>query len=101
MDEIVKLVKSAQFAETDESRRKLRDVAVAHHVRAAIRTHSATAHCRVRVSSNDGYVKLEGIVDRIEQSEACSDITKRIKGVKVLENHLIVAEVPARLRGGG
>ena len=64
-------------------------------------THSATSHCRVRVSSNDGYVKLEGIVDRIEQSEACSDITKRIKGVKVLENHLIVAEVPARLRGGG
>ena len=101
VDEIVKLVKSAQFAETDESRRKLRDVAVAHHVRAAIRTHSATSHCRVRVSSNDGYVKLEGIVDRIEQSEACSDITKRIKGVKVLENHLIVAEVPARLRGGG
>ena len=101
VDEIVKLVKSAQFAETDESRRKLRDVAVAHHVRAAIRTHGATSHCRVRVSSNDGYVKLEGIVDRIEQSEACSDITKRIKGVKVLENHLIVAEVPARLRGGG
>ena len=99
VDEIVKLVKSDQFAETDESRRRLRDVAIAHHVRAAIRTHGSTSHCKVRVTSSDGRVSLEGVVDRIEQSEACSDITKRIKGVKVLENHLHVAEVPARLRG--
>ena len=99
VEEIVKLVKSKQFAETDESRRRLRDVAIAHHVRAAIRTHSATAHCKVRVSVEDGRVSLEGVVDLIEQSEACSDITKRIKGVKRLENHLHVAEVPARLRG--
>jgi len=99
IEEVVKLVKSAQFAETDESRRSLRNVAIAHHVRAAIRTHGATAHCKVRVTVNDGRVSLEGVVDRIEQSEACSDITKRIKGVKVLENHLHVAEVPARLRG--
>lgn len=98
VDEIVKLVKSTQFAETDESRRRLRDVAVAHHVRAAIRTHGSTAHCKVRVTVHDGHVSLEGVVDRIEQSEACSDITKRIKGVKMLENHLHVAEVPARLR---
>ena len=99
VDEVVKLVKSGEFAETEESRRRLRDVAIAHHVRAAIRTHSATAHCKVRVTAIDGLVKLEGVVDRIEQSEACSDITSRLKGVKMLENHLHVAEIPARLRG--
>jgi cytidylate kinase len=99
VDEIVKLVKSDQFAETDESRRRLRDVAIAHHVRAAIRTHGATAHCKLRVTAEDGRVSLEGTVDLIEQSEACSDIAKRIKGVRVLENHLNVAEVPARARG--
>jgi cytidylate kinase len=101
VDEIAELVKSAQFAETDESRRRLRDVAVAHHVRAAIRTHGSTAHCKVRVTTTDGCVVLEGMVDRIEQSEACSDITSRLKGVRRLENHLHVAEVPTRLRGGG
>ena len=99
IDEIVKVVKSSEFAETDESRRRLRDVAIAHHVRAAIRTHGATAHCKVRVTASDGHVKLEGVVERIEQSEACSDITSRLKGVRVLENHLNVAEVSARLRG--
>ena len=101
VDEVVKLVKSQQFAETDESRRRLRDVAIAHHVRAAIRTHSSTAHCKVRVTTVDGRVSLEGTVDRIEQSEACSDITRRIKGVKVVENHLYVAEVAGRPRETG
>ena len=99
VDEIVKLVKSKEFAETDESRRCLKDVATAHHVRAAIRTHGTTSHCKVRVTANDGYVRLEGVVDRIEQSEACSDIASRLKGVRLLENHLHVAEIPARLRG--
>ena len=99
VEEIVKLVKSSQFAETEESRRRLRDIAIAHHVRAAIRTHGSTAHCRVRVTAEDGRVCLEGVVDTIEQSEACSDITKRIRGVKVLENHMHVAGVPVRLRG--
>jgi len=98
VEEIIKLVKSEQFAETEDSRRALGDVATAHHVRAAIRTHGTTSHCKVRVTANEGHVILEGVVDRIEQSEACSDITMRIKGVRRIENHLHVAEVPARLR---
>ena len=99
IDEIVKLVKSDEFAETDASRGQLQDIATAHHVRAAIRTHGSTSHCKVRVTASDGRVVLEGVVDRIEQSEACSDITSRLKGVRLIENHLNVAEVPARLRG--
>ena len=100
VDEVVKLVKSREFAETDESRRRLRDVATAHHVRAALRTHASTAHCKVRVTAVAGRVSLEGTVDRIEQSESCSDIASRIKGVTLLENHLNVGEVSGTLRRG-
>jgi cytidylate kinase len=92
VDEIVKMVKSPQFAETEASRAKLRDVALAQHVRAALRTHSSTEHCRVRVTAENGQVSLHGTVDYIEQSEACSDIAARIKGVRVIENHLHIAE---------
>jgi cytidylate kinase len=92
VDEIAKMVKSPQFAETDESRAKLRDVALAHHVRAALRTHGSTSHCSIRVTADSGHVQLYGKVDYIEQSEACSDIAARIKGVRVLENHLHVTE---------
>jgi cytidylate kinase len=92
VDEIVKLVKAPQFAETDASRAKLRDVALAHHVRAALRTHGSTSHCSVRVAAEAGHVQLHGQVDYVEQSEACSDIARRIKGVRVIENHLHIAE---------
>jgi cytidylate kinase len=99
VDEIVKVVKSPQFAETDESRAKLRDIALAHHVRAALRTHSATAHCSVRVTAVAGHVELHGTVDYIEQSEACSDIAKRIRGARVIENHLHIAETGKSSQG--
>ncbi|MFY9315370.1 MAG: cytidylate kinase family protein [Burkholderiales bacterium] len=92
VDEIVKMVKAPQFAETDASRAILRDVALAQHVRAALRTHSSTEHCAVRVTVAKGHVELHGTVDFIEQSEACSFIAARIKGVRELENHLHIAE---------
>lgn len=99
VEKIAAVLKSPRFAETEESRATLRDVATVHHVRAALRTHSATAHCTVRVTSTAGQVELQGTVDYIEQSEACSDIAKRIKGVRVLANHLHVAEIGSP--GGG
>ena len=92
VDEIVEMVRSAQFAETDESRARLRDLALEQHVRAALRTHGSTSHCAVRVSATSGRVNLRGTVAYIEQSEACSDIAARIKGVRVIENHLHIAE---------
>ena len=92
VDEIVEMVKSPQFAETDESRARLRDLALEQHVRAALRTHGSTSHCVVRVTSKGGRVELRGTVNFIEQSEACSDITARIKGVRLIENHLHIAE---------
>jgi len=96
VDDIVQMVKSEQFAETDASRAQLRDVALAHHVRAALRTHGATGHRAIRVEAEAGRVKLLGTVDYSEQSEAASDIAARIKGVRELENHLEVIEVGRR-----
>lgn len=92
VDEIVEMVKSAQFRETDESRAKLRDVAIMHQVRAALRTHASTSHCWVRVTVNAGRVVLEGIVEGNDQRTACADIASRIKGVVDVENRLRTEE---------
>ena len=92
VDEIVKMVKSPEFSETGESRARLANVALAHHVRAALRMHHSTEHCTVRVTADAGLVQLHGTVDYVEQSEACSDIARGIKGVRVIENHLHIAE---------
>ena len=92
VDDVLRLVKSPEFAETAESRAKLRDVATAHHVRAALRTHASTSHCWVRVSAEGGRVTLEGIVDNGEQREACAEIAGRLKGVTELDNRLRTTE---------
>jgi len=100
VSEIVGLVKSARFAETDTSRARLRDTAVVHRVRAALRTEASTSHCKLRVTSENGRVTLDGIVDRLDQVKLCADVAGRLKGVASIDNRLKAAEVPARLRGG-
>jgi cytidylate kinase len=94
--EIVAMVRSPQFAETEASRATLRDVAIVHHVRAALRTNAATSHCWVKVGCAGGRVTLEGIVDSKQQSAACVDVAERIKGVAALENRLRTADMPSR-----
>ena len=92
VEKIVSMVKSAQFAETEESRARLRDVATAQHVRAALRTHAGTQHCLVRVSAENGRIILEGRVEGAQQKAACADIAARIKNVSRIENRLITKE---------
>jgi len=99
VEKIMQMVRSPQFEETEQSRGKLRDVAIMHHVRAALRTHQATAHCYVKCTVQYGRITLEGVVDDSEQRNACGDIAGRIKGVMDVDNRLRTADMPTR-RGG-
>jgi cytidylate kinase len=99
VDKIAAVLKSSRFAETEVSRATLRDVATMHHVRAALRTHSATAHCSVRVTASSGRVTLEGAVDNIDEKLACDEIASRLKGVVSVDNRLRISDVPFRISG--
>src|SRR4051812_43915656 len=88
VEKVLAMVRSPQFEETDESRGKLRDVAIQHHVRAALRMHASTSHCYVKVSVLYGRVTLEGVVEGPDQRAACAEIASRIKGVMDVENKL-------------
>ncbi len=98
VDEIVRLARSQRFAETEASRVQLRDTALVHRVRAALRTESSTSHCKLRVTAENGRVTLEGGVDRADQIKICADVVARLKGVASIDNRLKAAVVPARLR---
>jgi hypothetical protein len=99
VDEIVKLSRSSQFAETPESRARLHDLAIAQHVRAALRGNASTSACHVGVKCEAGRVTLEGVVDKAAQSESCGEVARAVAGVREVEIRLRVAELPARLRG--
>src|SRR5882672_10994602 len=96
VDKILAMVKSPEFQENEQSRGKLRDVAIQHHVRAALRTHQATAHCYVKCTVQYGRITLEGVVDDSEQRAACGEIAGRIKGVMDVDNRLRTADMPTR-----
>jgi len=96
VEKIVAMVRSPQFEETEESRARLRDVAIMHHVRAALRTHASTSHCYVKVTPLHGRVTLEGVVDDTSQRQACAEIASRIKGVMDVDNRLRTADMPTR-----
>src|SRR6185436_1989589 len=63
VDEVLKLVRSEEFAETDASRRALGDVALQALVRAAVRGDKRTRELRVEVEAIDGMVRLMGLAD--------------------------------------
>lgn len=96
VDKIVAMVNSPQFEETEASHDQLRDVAITHHVRAALRTHASTSHCWVKVTCTHGRVVLEGVVDGAEQRAACGEVATRIKGVLALENRLRTGDLRPR-----
>ena len=99
VEKIVAMVRSAQFEENEQSRDKLRDVAITHHVWAALRMHVSTSHCYVMVTVLYGRVTLEGVVEDSAQRAACAEIAARIKGVMDVDNRLRTAAMPMRRDG--
>ena len=88
VEEILELVRSAEFAETDASRQALGDVALQTHVRAALRGDPRTRGLRVVVAVSDRTATLSGLVDDEEQSQAASEIAATVPGVKRVASEL-------------
>ena len=88
VEEILKLVRSPEFAETEASRGALGDVALQTHLRAALRGDPRTRGLRVAVSVSDRVATLSGLVDDEEQSATANEITAAIPGILRVANEL-------------
>jgi cytidylate kinase len=74
VDQVIRLVRSPEFAETDQSRARLRDLALAASIRAALRVSARTRDVRITVDAADGRVLLTGLLDTSEQRMAVSEV---------------------------
>lgn len=92
VDEVLALVRSAEFAETERSRQRLADLALAAGVRAALRTTEATRDLRVSVSCAAGSATLAGVVENAEQRAACTQVCAAVAGVKDIDDRLRAAD---------
>jgi len=81
IEEVLALVRSGEFAETEASRRALADVALQASVRAALRGDRRTRELRVEVEAANGAVRLSGLADDEDQSSAARALAAAVPGV--------------------
>ena len=79
--EVLALTRSAQFAETEHSRAKLVDLALAASVRAALRRAPETREAPVAVSSEDGRITLSG-AGSTDEMLAFVEVASAVPGVR-------------------
>ncbi len=103
VDMIVALSRSQAFAETPASRQHLLDLALAAHVRAALRAEADTSHVDISVEVEQGAVTLSGIVSTPREHDRCLDVASAVTGVSKVENqlHTMTGGIGARIFPSG
>jgi cytidylate kinase len=81
VEEVLALLRSPKFAETERSRATLEDLALAARVRAALRRAQETRDARVSVSADAGRVTLSGVRGTDERL-AITEVAVGVAGVK-------------------
>lgn len=87
-DEVVALLNTPRFRETDESRQKLHDLGIISHVRAALRLDQRSRKLNVLIESTQNHVTLSGVVDTALESAVAADIAAQTPGVCGVTNLL-------------
>ncbi len=88
VDEVLSLVESARFAESEASRERLQDTALAWRARAALRVSPRTRELQVPVSVDRGRVTLAGMVNSAEDRTAAGEVVAALEGVREVDNQL-------------
>ena len=88
--QIAALVRRPEFAETDESRAMLQNLALEARVRAALRADEATKEVDVTVASAAGRVVLNGMVVDADEVPAAARVAAAVPGVVDVDNRLRV-----------
>jgi len=98
-DEIMSLVNDPRFQKTADSARVLSNLALEHHVRAALLGNAATATMRINISAADGIVTLAGMLERgLEEIDAMR-VASAVANVKSVKSQLKPL-APSRLKLG-
>jgi len=88
--QIAALAQRPEFAETDASRARLQNMALAARVRAALRADAATRHIDVTVDGDAGRIVLAGIVLDADEMPAAERVARAVAGVAAVDNQLKV-----------
>lgn len=95
-DEVAGLLDDPTFRETPESLRQFRDLALAAHVRAALRQDARTGKMAFTVTCREAIATLAGLVDPGQQPADAVEVASKVPGIKAVKNELRLAVPGAR-----
>ena len=96
IDQVLRLVRSAQFAETEAARERLKDLALHWQVRAALRRSPRTRDMRVTVKVEQGRVSFDGAGYDAEKRAALREVATTVPGVRATEDLMRTINLRAR-----
>lgn len=91
VDQVMALVKNAQFQESPQSLQMLANLALETHVRAALRADPRTEKMHITITADQGVVTLAGMVDRGNEPVHASEVVAALARVKEIKNQLKIA----------
>ena len=97
-DEIERVMRCPRFQETPESLRQVEDLALEWSVRSALRRDPRTADAHISVTGEAGVVRLQGVADSEQQSEAVAEVARTVEGAKSVDNQLRAQGTASRYR---
>jgi cytidylate kinase len=96
VDEVMNLLDDATFEETAASHRVFANLALASHVRAALRQDPRTSRFQISIKSEDGMVTLAGLIDMGLEPLRGVEVASKVPGVKEVVNRVRTAIPGAR-----
>jgi hypothetical protein len=96
IDQVLRLVRSAQFAETEAARERLKDLALHWQVRAALRRSPRTRDMRVTVKVEQGRVSFDGAGYGADERAALREVATTVPGVRATEDLMRTINLRAR-----
>ena len=91
VEQVMALVKNAQFQESSQSLQMLANLALETHVRAALRADPRTEKMHITITADQGVVTLAGIVDRGNEPVHASEVVAALPRAKEIQNQLKIA----------
>jgi len=96
VDQVLRLVRSPEFAETEAARQRLQDLALSCQVRAALRRSPRTRDMRVTVKVDQGRVSFDGAGYSAGERAALCEVAAAVPGVRETEDLMRTINLRAR-----
>jgi cytidylate kinase len=101
VDEVECMMRKKCFQETSESVRMVQNLSTEWSVRSALRRDERTSGTDVAVECDAGVVRLLGVVDTAQESDAAGAVAAMVDGVREVDNQLKAASAASRFRREG